>query len=110
MRLKAKYLILLTQLQLLNAKINAVKGKISSITNLATATTLTAVEKKISNVSNLVKKTDFNTKIIEIEQKITDHDHDTYIITPEFNKLTSGNFAARLAQANLASKMILLLQ
>ena len=36
--------------------------------------------------------------------KITDHDHDKYITTPEFNKLTLENFAARLAQANLASK------
>ena len=27
-----------------------------------------------------------------------------YIITPEFNKLTAKDFAARLAQANLASK------
>ena len=36
--------------------------------------------------------------------KITDHNHDKYISTPEFNKLTSENFAARLKQANLASK------
>ena len=33
-----------------------------------------------------------------------DHDHDKYINTQEFNKLTSENFAAGLAQANLASK------
>ena len=50
------------------------------------------------------KKTDYNTKINEIGKKITDHDHDKYIITPEFLKLTAENFAARLAQANLASK------
>ena len=37
-------------------KINEVKGKIPSITNLATATALTDVENKIPNVSNLVKK------------------------------------------------------
>ena len=43
------------------------------------------------------KKTDYNTKINEIEKKITDHNHDKYITTPEFNKLTSENFAARLA-------------
>ena len=51
-----------------------------------------------------LKKTDYNTKIIETESKITGHDHDKYIITPEFNKLTAENFAARLAQANLAYK------
>ena len=43
------------------------------------------------------KKTDYNTKINEIEKKITDHDHDKYINTPEFYKLTAGDFVARLA-------------
>ena len=70
-------------------KIIEAKCKILSITNLATTTALTAVENKISNVSNLVKKTDFNTKISEIENKITDDDHDKYITTPEFHKLTA---------------------
>ena len=88
----------------LNAKINEVKGKIPNITNLASTTALTAVENKIPNVSNLVKKTDYNTKINEIEKKITDHSHDKYITTPEFNKLTAENVAARLAQVNLTSK------
>ena len=43
------------------------------------------------------KKTDYNTKINEIEKKIADHNHEQYITTPEFNK-------KRLKQANLASK------
>ena len=51
------------------------------------------------------KTSDYNTKISEIEDKITtDYDHDKYIITPEFNELTSENVSARLAQANLTSK------
>ena len=51
------------------------------------------------------KRTDYNTQINLIEKKITtDHDHDKYITTQEFNKLTSENFTARLKQANLASK------
>ena len=49
--------------------------------NLATTTTLTTFENKISNVSNLIKKTDYNTKISEIKNKIaTDSDHDNYIL------------------------------
>ena len=37
----------------------------------------------------LSKKTDYNTKTNEIENKITaDHDHDKYITTQELNKLT----------------------
>ena len=54
------------------------------------------------------KKTHCNTKISEIEDKITT-DHDKYI-TLEFNKLASKDFTARLAQASLASKMILSIQ
>ena len=51
------------------------------------------------------KKNDYNTKISEIENKITtDHDQDKYITTQELNNITSENFNARLAQANLASK------
>ena len=53
------------------------------------------------SVSNLVKKTDYNTKLNEIEKKITDLSHDRYSTTPEFNKLTAENFTARLAQENL---------
>ena len=78
----------------LDAKINVVKNKIPNITNLATTTTaLTAVEIKTPNFSNLVKKTDYNTKIGEAGNKIaTDHDHDKYITTQEFNNLTSEYF------------------
>ena len=89
----------------LDSKINEVKDEIPNITDLVTTIALTAVENKIPNVSNLVKKTNYNTKISEIENKITtDHDHDKYVTTQEFNKLTSKKFTARLAQANLASK------
>ena len=62
------------------------------------------MENKIPNVSNLVKKAEYNAKISEIEKKINDHNHDKYITTPEFNKFSAEIFAARLKQANLASK------
>ena len=88
----------------LDAKVNKVKSEIPNVTNLATTTALTSVENKIPNISNLVKKTDHSTKSSETENKITDHDHDKYITTPEFHNLTAENFAARLKQANLASK------
>ena len=58
-----------------------------------------------TDTSVLVKKTDYNTKIYEIEKKMTDHDHSNkYITTQKFNKLTSENFTARLKQENLTSK------
>ena len=60
-------------------------------------------ENIISNVSNSVKKTDHDTKISEIEINITDHNHDKYITTPEFNNLAAGVLTARLARANLVT-------
>ena len=77
---------------------------------MATNSALTAVENKKPNVGGLVKKTDYNTKISEIEKKITDHYHDKYITPPEFNNLAAGVFTARLAQANLVTKADLVLK
>ena len=51
------------------------------------------------------KRTDYNTQINLIEKKVTtDHDHDKYITTQEFNKLKSKDISVRLSQANLATK------
>ena len=54
---------------------------------------------KINNwLSNLVKKADYDTNISEIEKKVSDHNHDKFITTLEFNDLAAGGFTARLAQ------------
>ena len=55
-------------------------------------------------LAGLVKKTDYDRKINEIEKKLTDHNHDKYITTPEFNTLGASVFNARLALANLITK------
>ena len=88
----------------LNPKVSEIEGKIPSIKDLVTSSALTAVENKIPDVSSLVKKTDYETKILDIENKVTNHDHDKCITTSEFNNLTTKNFTARLAQANLVTK------
>ena len=42
-------------------------------------------------------------KFNETKNKIIDHSHDKYMVTPEFNKLIAENFAARLSsEENLA--------
>ena len=56
------------------------------------------------------KKPDYNRKIYEIENKITtNHDHDKYITTQEFNKLAAEMFTARLGQDIQQAQMILLI-
>ena len=88
-------------------KLTELENKIPNISNLATKTALTTVENKIPNVSSvfLLKKTDYNTKIADIdENELNNHNHDKYIDTSEFNKLATDVFNARLAQANLITK------
>ena len=88
-----------------NAKLNEVKGETNYNTNLATTTALIVVDNKTPNVSKVFRKTDYNTKINEIENKVdTDHDHGKHITAQEFNELTSENVTARLKQVSLASK------
>ena len=58
-------------------KLTELESKIPDISNLAPKTALN----KIPSVSNLVKKTNYNTKVTEIENKLTNHNHDKYIDT-----------------------------
>ena len=62
-------------------KLTELENKISDIGNLATETALITVENKISSVSDLVKRAGYNTKITDIETKLTNHNHDKYIAT-----------------------------
>ena len=52
----------------------------------------------------LLKKTDYDTKVTEIENSLNNHNHDKYIDTHEFNKLAADVFNARLGQTNLVVK------
>ena len=65
------------------------------------------VENKVRNTSNLVTTTVLNRNISKTENKIPD----TFksITTQKFNKLTAGNFAARLKQTDLVEKLILMI-
>ena len=51
-----------------------------------------------------LKKTDYNTKVADIENKLNNHNHDKYIDTQEFNKLATDVFNSRIAQAILITK------
>ena len=51
-----------------------------------------------------LKKTEYNTKVTEIENKLNNHNHNKYIDTQEFNKLATDVFNATLAQVNLITK------
>ena len=50
-------------------KLTELENKMSDASSLVTKSALTAVEIKIPNVSSLVKKTNYDTKISELEKK-----------------------------------------
>ena len=50
------------------------------------------------------RKTNYDTKTSELEKNLTDHNHEKYITTPEFNNLAASVFNARLAQASLITR------
>ena len=90
-------------------KLTELENKIPDISSLATKAALTAVPYKIPSVNSLVIKTDYDTKISEIEKKLTDHNHDKCITTPEFNTLAADVFNARLVQADFIRKRQILM-
>ena len=72
-----------------------IENKIPDFSNLATKAALTTIENKIPDVCNLVKKSDYDTKIKDIENK--------YITNTEFNKanlITKTDFGAKLSAFN----------
>ena len=85
-------------------KLTKLENRIPDVGNVAIKNALKVVENKIPSVSNLVKKTNYETKISELEKKVTDHNHDKYVTTPEFNTSAANVFNARLAKANLITK------
>ena len=81
------------------------ENKIPNVIGFVKKPKLNELENKIPSFSNLVNKTDYKTKVREIENKLTNHNHDKYIDTQEFNKLAADVFNARLiAQAKLITK------
>ena len=79
-----------------NAQITKKKGKILSISGLATGADLTAVVNKVPDVSNLVIKTDYNVKILDINSK--------YFTTADYNKFLSQTIDVKLKQKGLVDK------
>ena len=72
---------------------------------MANSSALTAAENKLPDVGSLVKKTECNTNIFEVENKVNGHNHNKYITTPEFNTMAADVFKARLAaQTDLKRK------
>ena len=67
---------------------------------------LDLLEKQTTIIKLLKQKVKYQALVVQpkIDKILTDHNHGIYITTPEINKLTAENFAARLKHANFSYK------
>ena len=75
-----------------NTKITELENKLPDISNLATKAVLTTIENKIPDVSSLASSlVDNKTKITDIENKLTNHNHSLnplYSVNPLYLRIT----------------------
>ena len=87
--------------------LTSVENKISNIHGLATKTELTTVENKISDISNLATKTaltNLSNTVPDINTLIKKSDYDTKIAEIESKYVSNTGFDSKLAQANVITK------
>ena len=90
-------------------KLTELESKVQDVSSLATKTALTTAENKISDVRSLVKKANYDTKISDLEKKLSDHNHDKCITTPEFNTLTADYFICKISTSKFNRKRQILM-
>ena len=68
-------------------KLAAVGNKISDVSGLATASALTAVENKIPDITSLITKTDFDAKLKNVSDRVTNNKSKDLLLNNELKKL-----------------------
>ena len=68
-------------------ELTAVENKIPDISGLATASALTAVENKIPDITSLITKTDFDSKLKNISDRVTNNKSKDLLLDNELKKL-----------------------
>ena len=68
-------------------ELTAVENKIPDISGLATTSALTAVENKIPDITSLITKTDFDTKLKSVSDRVTNNKSKDILLDNELKKL-----------------------
>ena len=90
-----------------NTKITEIEGKIPDVSGLATETALTTLENKITDVSNFATKTaptNLSNTVPDISTLITKSDYDTKIAEIENKYVRNSGFTTKLVQTNVITK------
>ena len=87
--------------------LTTVENKIPNVSGLATKTALTAVENKIPDISNFATKTaltNLSNTVPDINTLIKKSDYDTKIAEIESKYVSNTGFDSKIAQANVTTK------
>ena len=68
-------------------ELTAVENKIPDVRELATTSALTAVENKIPDITNLITKTDFDTKLKSVSDRVTNNKSKDILLDNELKKI-----------------------
>ena len=68
-------------------ELTAAENKIPDVSGLATTSALTAVENKIPDITSLITKTDFDTKLKSVSDRVTNNKSKDIILDNELKKL-----------------------
>ena len=68
-------------------EVTAVENKIPDVSGLATASALTAVENEITDITSLITKTDFDAKLKNISDRVTNNKSKDLLLDNELKKL-----------------------
>ena len=82
-------------------ELTAVENKIPDVSGLATCSALTAVENKIPDITSLITKTDFDTKLKNIGDRVTNKKSKDLVLDNElkkFKKLVGSSAKIKLGQ------------
>ena len=87
-------------------ELTAVESKIPDISGLATTSALTAVENKIPDITNLITKTDFDTKLKSVSDRVTNNKSKDILLDNELKKLKTRVDSSEKIKINDAQKEI----
>ena len=81
-----------------DCKITEVEGKIPNINGLAANSSLTAVENKIPDITSLITKTDFDAKLKDISDRVTNNKSKYLLLDNELKKIVGSTLVGSTAK------------
>ena len=87
-------------------ELTAVENKIPDISGLATTSALTAVKNKIPDITSLITKTDFDTKLKSVSDRVTNNKSKDILLDNELKKLKARVDSSEKIKLNDAQKEI----